>query len=228
MKYKSQIVTQASGSVGGTTYSHNASGLYQRARSIPVNPNSPQQAAVRGFQSQLSNHWVNTLSVAQRAAWDTYAQNVLIPNTLGDPVNIGGIAQYIRSNVPRLQAALARVDTAPTIFDLGEFTNPTISAVDAAADEVDVGFTNTDDWAGEVGSAMLVLASRPQNSSVNFFKGPYRFAGLIAGAVVPPTSPATLALPFPVVAGQRVFFQFRVSRVDGRLSGTFRNFGTAA
>ena len=38
---------QRSGSIGGATWSHNSSGAYIRARSIPVNPNTDRQNAVR-------------------------------------------------------------------------------------------------------------------------------------------------------------------------------------
>jgi hypothetical protein len=120
------------------------------------------------------------------------------------------------------------VDDGPTDFTLGGFTNPSFG-IDATADEVDVTFTNTDAWANEDDSFALVYASRPQNASIDFFKGPYRFAGVIAGDLaVPPTSPAAIALPFATVAGQKVFLKLSVSRADGRLSQTFRGFGIGA
>ena len=43
MKFTSQVYTQASGSVGGLTYSHNRSGMYTRARSTPTDPASTLQ-----------------------------------------------------------------------------------------------------------------------------------------------------------------------------------------
>ncbi|HBU29797.1 MAG TPA: hypothetical protein DEB56_09520 [Thiobacillus sp.] len=113
------------------------------------------------------------------------------------------------------------------MFDLGSFTPPTIAAPNAAADTVDVSFNNADPWATAVGGHMLIYLSRPQNPSINFFKGPYRFAGKVSGAVVPPTSPATITLPFPCVVGQRVFVKISFVQVDGRLSLPFRSFGTA-
>lgn len=228
MKFKSQVLTEASGSVGGLTYSHNRGGMYTRARSVPTNPNSSYQQIIRGFVAALTSAWQDTLTAAQRTAWDTYALNVLMKDRLGENRNIGGLAHYCRSNVPRLQAGLTRVDDGPTTFNLGEFTNPTIDEVDATADEIDVGFTEADDWVGEDGAAMMVLVSRPVGVAINYFKGPYRFAGSIDGdAVTPLTTPQSLALPFPVVVDQKVFASFRVSRADGRLSLPFCLAGTA-
>lgn len=226
--FKSALITQASGSVFGMTFSRNKGGNYIRQRQIPVNPNSPQQQAVRGIVGDLSNLWVNTLTAAQRTAWTDYAANVPLVNKLGDPNTVPALSMYVRSNTPRVQAGQARVDDGPTDFTLGGFTNPSFG-VDAANDEVDVSFTNTDAWANETGSFALVYASRPQNASIDFFKGPYRLAGVIAGDdVTAPTSPAAIALPFAVVAGQKVFFKFSVSRLDGRLSQVFRGFGIGA
>jgi len=223
MKFKSQVYTQASGSVGGLCYSHNRGGMYTRSRAIPTNPGSPQQVAIRGFVATLTSLWNNVLTPTQRTAWDTYAEAVPLLNALGEPINVGGLAMYVRSNVPRLQAALDRVDDGPSVFNLGEFTNPTWANVDATGGDGELGYDNSDEWADETGSAMLILVSRGQNPAVNYFKGPYRFAGLVAGLTgTPPTSPETITLPFAVIAGQSVFAQVRVTRADGRLSLPFR------
>lgn len=228
MKFKSAIVTASSGSIGGVTFAHNSGGMYMRARSTPTNPNSPYQQTVRNLMASLANLWINTLTGAQRDAWAAYASNVSLVGKLGDPLYVSGMNMYQRSNIPRLQSGLPRVDNGPTTYDLGGFTNPSFS-VDATADEVDVVFTATDDWANEDDAAMIILASLPQNPTVNFFKGPYRYAGNIAGnATTPPTSPAAIALPFSATAGQRVFVKALVSRADGRLSSNFRDFGLAA
>jgi len=227
MKFKSALVTQVSGSVGGMTGSHNAGGLYFRARAVPVNPNTVQQQAVRNFMSQCAAAWSQTLTQEQRDAWSNYAASVPITDTLGEARFISGISHFVRSNVARLQAGLARIDAGPAVYVLPDFTAPSFAA-DASDDNVAITFTNGDAWAGEVGGAMLVFASRPQPASIVYFKGPYRYAGKISGAVSPPASPATLDLPFPVVENDRVFFQVRVCRADGRLSSPFRGFDDAA
>lgn len=229
MKYEPLLTAAASGKLGGLVFSHNSAGKYVRQLAIPTNPATPQQEVIRVATAQLSNLWVNTLTQAQRDNWEAYAAAVPIPDALGNPLFIKGMPMYVRSNVSRIQAGLTRNDDGPSILDLGEFTIPTFDAPDAAADDVDVNFTAGDAWVGEDGAAMLVYASRGQNATINFFKGPYRLAGLILGdATTPPTSPATITLPFAVVAGQKVFFRVRVSRADGRLSTDFRNNATAA
>ena len=224
MLFKSQLVTEVSGSIGGITGSHNLGGMYFRARATPTNPNTPQQQAIRSAVGDLVARWPNTLTTLQRDLWRFYALNVPLLNPLGEPITVTGLNMYVRGNVPRLQAALVRQDDGPTVFNLGDFTTPFFDA-DRGADTMDVTFTNTDDWANEDDSAMLVYASRPQNPSIVFFKGPYRLTGVILGdATTPPTSPATLALPFPLAPGQRLFARIAVTRADGRRSLSFRGF----
>lgn len=227
MKFKSALLTQASGSVGGLTASHNRGGMYMRARSIPVNTNTSFQQTVRNFMSLLTARWVNTLTSLQREAWAVYAEQTPMTDALGESRTIPALAHYVRSNIARLQAGLAVVDPGPTQYGL-----PTLSAIDAVVDasdsEADISFTNTDAWATAVGGALAIAISRPQNVSINYFNGPYRFAGAILGAATPPTTPATIDLPFPVSLGQKVFLQARSMLADGRLSSPFRLFVLAA
>lgn len=225
MKLKSALLTQASGSVGGATFAHNQGGMYIRARSIPTNPSSAYQTAVRNILSGLSQAWSQTLTGAQRTAWATYAANVPLISTLGDSRPVSGLSMYNRCNVPRIQAGLARVDTAPTTYTLGTFTNVTITATGSTG-LLSVAFTNTDSWDSATTGALLVYSSRPQSVGINFFKGPYRYAGKIPGAGTPPTSPQTVTSPFALTAGQKVFTQVQATLTDGRLTAAFRGSST--
>lgn len=218
MIFTSPLVAAGSGSLAGITMAHNKGGQYLRRRAIPTNPNSPQQSTVRSHLNSLANLWRNTLTDVQRLSWETYAENVTVLNRLGNPIFLTGLNHYIRSNVPRLQAAMTRIDSAPTIYNLGEFTSPT-AIYDSLNDEVDLTFTVGDDWVNEDDAAMLISGSREQNPTINYFKGPYRYADAILGdSITPPTSPYTVAMPFPCVVGNRCFLFIRVTRADGRLS----------
>lgn len=218
MKFRSSLLAQASGSLAGSTFSHNKGGQYIRNRATPVNPNTPQQIAVRAGFAQLAALWSNTLTPAQRAGWDNYATLVSVFNVLGNTIFLTGFNMYIRSNCPRVQAGLARVDDAPTDFTLGSFTPITMTAT-AALDGLSITFDNTDDWANETGAFMFLYGSRSVQPSINFFKGPFRLVGQIVGDdTTAPTSPASFANVFTNVAGNKVFARVRVSRADGRLS----------
>jgi hypothetical protein len=227
MKYKSHILSQGSGKIGGAVYSYNRGGVYIRAWRKPTNPNTSQQQAVRDALSLLQTRFANTLTAAQRLAWNTFATNVPITGALGDSVTLTGQQWYVKANVPRLQASVAAIDTAPVIFEMAALTTP-VPTIVAAGTTVSLAYTNTDAWAGEVGGYLLLFASRPQNPTVNFFKGPFRFAGKVSGAGTPPTSPSVITLPFPIgPAGSRMFFRAVALRADGRPSPDFFLTGTA-
>lgn len=218
-------VATISGSVGGNTFSHNRGGPYVRLRAIPTNPNTVFQQAVRGFMSQLTVLWSTVLTAAQRAQWDAYAEAVPLPNAQGEPRNVGGLGMYIRSNVPRLQALKGRVDDGPTNFTLAAMSNPGLLGASAASGDLTIGFINTDAWANEDDGFLFVYGSRTVNPTRNFFKGPYRFAGTVDGdAVTPPTSPATIGNPFPIVAGLNTHVRIFAATADGRVSSDFRDF----
>lgn len=229
MLYKSQVYTQASGSIGGITYSHNAGGLYTRARAIPVNPNTGFQQTIRSLFATLGNAWQNILTAPLRDSWETYASNYKLTNALGELINISGVAMFARNNTARLQAGLARVDDAPTIFTGGP-SDPTLEgAASEATQDLTITFDDTLPWVDEDGAGLLVYISRPQGPTINFFKGPYRFAGSIDGnATLPETSPGTVTAPFVFVAGQVLHVRIVIVGADGRIGPNFRFRSVAA
>lgn len=220
MIFKSPIFAQASGSIAGTVFSRNAGGMYVRARANPTNPNTGAQQAVRDAMRVLVVAWSEELTDVQREAWNTYAFNTPTLNKLGEPTHKTGQQMYIRGNIPRLQAGLDRADAAPTVFDLGTFSELDGVGGDFATQSLGFIIVNTDEWANEDGSAMLVYQSRPQNATRTFGKGPFQLATLVLGdATTPPANNQQFNSLFPLAVGQKVFLQMRVSRADGRLSG---------
>lgn len=225
MLFQSQIISRGSGSIGGLTASHNKGGNYFRARTTPTDPSTAFQTVIRNAAASLVNFWNDVLSQLQRDEWATYATNVPLLNPFGEPRTVTPLNMYVRTNVSRLQNGMPRVDDAPVLFNLGEFT-PTSGVSSEGAQSLAITFDNTDQWANEDDSAMLVYISRPQNPGINFFKGPYRLAGKIDGdGITPPTSPAVIVVPFTITLGQRLFWRIRVTRDDGRLSFIERTTG---
>lgn len=213
--------TQVSGSIGGTTWSHNRYGAYKRNRSVPVNPNTARQVAVRNSVRGLMIRWNNILTQAERDAWDVYAANVAWLNKLGQSVNLTGGSHYIRSNVPRIQAAGVTkiVDAAPIIFNLATAEQSLASTASEATQQASVAFDNTQPWANEDDAYQFVFGGLPANASIKYFGGPYRFMDSVDGdAIVPPVSPQLINWPWPFAIDQQLWLRTRVSRADGRLS----------
>lgn len=216
--YTPTLGTPFIGSIGGTTFSHNKGGPYARLRVIPTNPNTQRQQIVKAFLSAVATAWSNTLTQAQRDAWDLYAANVARPKKGGGSQFLTGIDHFIRSNVPRGVAGQGFVLAGPTLFDVGTYTAPSF-AIELVGQTIDVTFDNTDAWANEDLAGMQIYTGRPQSVGIRFFKGPFQFTGTVPGnATTPPASPLSMSVPFPVVTGQRVWARAQVSRADGRLS----------
>lgn len=210
---------QRSGSVGGTVFSHNRFGAYIRARSVPVNPNTDRQVVVRNATRSLTIAWNNTLTEAQRLAWDTYGAAVPWTNKFGDVVTLPGLNHYVRSNVPRLQSGFARIDAAPVLFTLAAAELGLVVTASEGTQLASVVFDDTQAWCSEDDAHQFVFAGIPQNTGIKFFGGPYRLAGTIDGdSVTPPTSPQTFTWPWPIAADQRLWTRTRIGRADGRLS----------
>jgi hypothetical protein len=227
MKFTSQIIAAASGSVGGCTYSRNRFGQYIRNRSLPVNTQTAFQQAVRNAFQQLASRWTSILTQTQRDTWDIYAANVPVIDPLGNSQNLSGINWYIAANSLRLQAATAIVDDASPIFSQADL-QITSASVNSGTQLITTTYPAGQDWAAAVDGGLLVYGSRPFSPSINFFKGPYRFAEFIQGAAVPPASPQTSPLPFVVVSGQKVGIAYRVILPDGRFSALQRFTSIAA
>ena len=216
-------ITQMSGSIGGTTFARNRYGNYARARTKPINPNSSAQQAVRATLNQLTVRWGQTLTAAQRAAWNLYGSSVAMTNRLGESTFMTGFNHYIRSNSNLLRHELVVVDDGPTIFELPD-TDPTFAITASEATQlISVAFDDALAWVGEGTGHLFVLQGTPQNAQRNFFDGPWRTIGHIDGdGTTPPTSPSDLATTFQVSEGQHVWVKARICQEDGRLSEPFR------
>ena len=130
MLFKSQILQQASGSMGGSTFARGKSGPYVRQRGSSIQRNSPAQQWSKSALAFLVNEWTLTLTDSQRQGWATYARNVPMLNPLGDMRQRTGQQMFLRYNISAMATAQpsqtynqagiipTRYD-APTTFNLG-------------------------------------------------------------------------------------------------------------
>lgn len=209
--------TQMSGSEGGDTYSHNRFGAYRRSRSVPVNPNTDRQVAVRNAVRSLTIAWANTLTQVQRDAWDAYAATVTWLNHLGQSVHLTGLNHFVRSNTPRVQNAIARIDAAPAPGSGIATAELELSATaSAATQDITIDGDAGGAWIEPDGWQFFSMGL-PQGPSINFFGGPWRQLTAVPGAG-PPPFPVVIATAWPFLEGNRLWVRSRIARGDGRLS----------
>jgi len=215
-------VVQMSGSIAGNTFARNRFGNYARARTVPTNPMSARQVKMRGILSTLTTRWGDTLSAAQRTAWNLYGSSVVMKNRLGEAVHLTGFNHYLRSNAWRLDLGQTVVDAGPTTFTLPE-TDGTIAVTASAATQlVSVAFDDGKDWCTEDNAGIMILEGSPQNAQRNYFNGPWRGRSAKMGADPGGiASPQTYAAIHVLTEGQHIWVAFRIIRADGRLSERF-------
>lgn len=216
-------IIQASGSIAGTTHARNRFGNYVRSRTKPVNPKSDRQVEARSVIQDLAAYWGGSnMTDAKRLAWGTYAGAITMKNRLGESVNVTGFNQFIRSNAARLPVGGSIVEDGPTTLLLPG-SDPTIAvSADAGTQLLTIAFDDSQDWCSEADAFLSIEMGQPQNPTRNFFGGPYRNAGGIAG-IYPGgvSSPVTLPAPFTLTAGQKIWARAKIIRADGRISNPF-------
>lgn len=176
MKIIPALTGPMSGKLGGMVASRNRGGQYFRRKAVPVNPDSTLQVQRRSAFASLIAQWNNNLTPAQREAWTVWALNTPRIDSLGQTHILTGQNAFVGANSLRMIAGQPVLAAAPTIFNRGE-------ALSLNSVQYDPGPPALLDFAYSYGSLTsaagraLLFLGRPQNESVEFFKGPYRFAG---------------------------------------------------
>lgn len=218
MRFNSTIMTAVGGKVGNVVGMMNKAGMCVRSWVVPANPNTSAQQGVRGTLSTLATAWSDTLTQAQRDGWDAYAATLTYTSKLGTDYAISGFGAYVAANGARIVAGLSQVNEPPAIGGFEGYTAPTITFLDTG-NYIHVVFTNSDDWAGEVGGAMTFrICPIGFKAGQNFYEGPFVFADSIDGAATPPTSPQDVAAGITITAGVKYAVAMRVVGADGRYS----------
>ncbi|GAI69784.1 unnamed protein product, partial [marine sediment metagenome] len=143
-------------------------------------------------------------------------------NRLGEVKILTGFNHFIRSNAALIAAGGDLITAGPPDIGLPAGDDKFVVTGSATSGELTITCDETKDWFMEPGAYLSVEMGRPQNASRNFFGGPYRNAGAIAGEEDPgPTPPHVLTAPFTLVATQKVWCRARIIRADARCSTFF-------
>lgn len=222
-------IVDARGSMAGNTYSKNRYGNYIRARTKPVNPRSNRQMAARVMVMMLAEQWRESpMDDAKRTAWETYAASVDWTNKLGETVNLTGFNHFIRSNAALIKAGGSLVTAGPPDLGLPPGDEGFYARFGQSGAELVIYFSTGRDWCEETGAYLSVEMGQPQNPTRNFFNGPYRYAGSIAGVDADAlTSPQSVPAPFTIIEGQKIWTRARIIRKDARVSTQFVTVYTA-
>jgi len=233
-----------SGSMRGITASHNKGGLYFRGRTVPTNPNTARQQAMRSIVGGLMQSWSMQLSEAQRQGWRDYAAAVPVLDSLGQSMNLSGVNWFVKCNVSSAQITSQGVTPATNINNI--FDVPTIFNTGVAVQDVTVfegvfttppgTVTLSGTLAGVAdanGTALLYIGA-PQTPGVRFYKGPYQLAAtadiadtdfsfaFTARDLSDPTEWVSATVPVAAWDGLYVPLKLVIQYEDGRRSQDWR------
>jgi hypothetical protein len=221
MKYLSNIISAASGAMGGMVAARSSQGLYMRARVTPVNVNSEAQQLVRQTLSNLAVYWSQTLTEQQRENWRVYASQVTHSNVFGLPINWSGFGEFVHCNQVRVLIGTGIRNQAPA--DLTSMNvQPFTGVIDASAKTLVLTFDAGDTW-NEVGGGMSVRLSGPAGLGVNFF-GRGKVIGSIKPIIGPEANPKTFNLSWDPLVGQRYVIEAVAAEAgDARVTSILRS-----
>ncbi len=192
----------SSGSIAGTTSSHNRAGQYTRNRRSPTQPvGTGRRAAIRTAFGAAAKAYA-ALTGAQQASWTAYAAMYPITDALGQSIKLTGQQMYVAINTQLLNVGAAQSATPPVSNAVASAGVPTLTVVSAGA------ITLTPAGGGLAGDFQVYAFSAPQSSGTSFCKTFWQ-AGHVAGnsvvAIVATTQYHT-QFGTPAV-GNRVFFK---------------------
>jgi hypothetical protein len=219
MRFNSDLATAVGGRIGNMVGLMNKAGMCLRSWVRPSNPNTSAQQGVRATLRDLATAWSGTLSAANRAGWNAYAATLSFTSKLGTIYMISGFDAYVMCNGARIVAGLSRIDAPPAVGGFDSFTS-VVPTFDVSSHNYSIAYTNTDEWANEVGGA-LVVRRVPVGFSegIGYYEGPFIYLGKAVGAASPPTSPLVVDTGAgSIEADTQYAIAVRSVRADGRCS----------
>lgn len=206
----SDLIVEMRGKVGGAVYSKNKGGAYRKRRTVPSNPQTAAQIAVRGKISTLSQAW-KTLTSEQQAAWQAATPQFQYVNNLGQLQSYTAQALFmaLNSSIRAANPSASLLSSPPAPASITNVVPSTLEAnVTAGVMEVfSIAFAPT----VPAGHAVIVQATRAMSPGVTRpSKSDFRQIGVIAAAS---TTPQDLNADWMTTfggaqIGQKVFAKF--------------------
>lgn len=153
-----------SGSIAGTTSSHNRAGQYVRNRRKPVQPvGTGRRGVIKAAFGAASTAYAG-LSGSVQAAWQAYADSHPYVDRLGQAIKLTGHQMFVAINTELLNVGAA-INPVPPISDV--VTAPVITALTCVSTGA---LTLTLDGSGAATDYVLIAFSKPQSGGIGFCK----------------------------------------------------------
>lgn len=192
-----------SGSIAGTTHSHNRAGQYTRNRRAPVQPvGTGRRAFIRSAFGAASSAW-SVLTSVEQASWTTYADGHPIVDSLGQSIKLTGHQMYVA-----ISTQLQNCGQAPTVappVSAGTVA-PVVTVYTAVAATGVVTITMT--ASGGAADFILVAFARPQGPGRSQVTAYWQADHLPGNSLGNATEGTKVVAQFgDLVVGQRLFLK---------------------
>lgn len=158
-KFKAGIAfAQIKGSIGGTTFSQNANGVYIRNRSKPSNPRSVKQQAQRQLTGSIAGNWkaADQLSFASQTAYYPYIDSI------GETKTYTAYQLYLKANQNALACGGSPILRMGTFRSLPFIDSLSVAILQASGGSILLSGLIDGDNQVPAGFALQVFASYPQ------------------------------------------------------------------
>jgi hypothetical protein len=215
------LTVPQSGSMAGTTASHNRAGQYLRNRRTPVNPvGTGRRGVIKAAFGGASSAWAS-LTVINQAGWTAYAAAHPITDSLGQSITLTGQQMFVSCATQLKNCGQAYPTLPPASSSVAGAGTPTLTAVHSGA------ITLTPAGLGASTDFQLVAFAGPVSGGVSFQKTFWQDTVVAGNSVVPIVATTSYTTQFgPIVAGQRVFYKVTPVNQYGVTGTPFIGFAT--
>lgn len=166
------IVTDGRGKLGGHVYAKNRGGNYVRTGTVPNNPQTSAQMAVRASFGQFSSMW-SALTESQRNAWAEQAREHPRTNSVGTEIILSGKA-YFQSVNQNLSTIGEPMIEAPVEYDQPN------SVLELSVTFDETGRLGIEGLADDDENPIVVLASPPVSAGTSYIKNRLRVLDIVS------------------------------------------------
>lgn len=175
MKIKfSALVSDMRGKLNGSVASRNRGGSYLRNKTTPVNPQTPEQQAVRSNFGNISSQW-RGLEEASRENFRQFAKEMPYIDIFGDQRYLSGSQMFQRTGINRSLVGEPPLDNPefPEAFPI--FSEEISFSLISSLDGVALAFQNLPATSDEM--LLLIYATPGQSAGITFAKNKLRLLG---------------------------------------------------
>jgi len=196
------LTAPSSGSIAGTTFSHNRAGQYTRNRRTPVQPvGTGRRGVIKAAFGAASSAW-GALAVAVQAAWISYAAGHPYVDALGQSIKLTGHQMYVAINTMLINCGAVQSSAIPVTDAVFSAQFTAFTAVHAGA------ISLTPSGLGGATDFLLIAVSAPQSGGRSFCKTFWQYGHVAGNSVTPVVMTTGYNAQFgSPIAGQRIFYR---------------------